>query len=147
MLFGVPTMYHRLAQDCAADGELAAAVGKARLLVSGSAALPAADHERIAAATGQRVVERYGMTETLMNCAVRAAGDRRPGAVGPPLDGVEVRLIDVDGTTLEVSDDQTVGEILVRGPNLFLEYLNRPDATAEAVRDGWFHTGDVAGRA
>src|SRR5207249_525811 len=71
MLFGVPTMYHRLAQDCAADGELAAAVGKARLLVSGSAALPESDHERIAAATGQRVVERYGLTETLMNCSVR----------------------------------------------------------------------------
>ena len=101
----------------------------------------------IAAATGQRVVERYGMTETLMNCAVRAAGDRRPGTVGPPLDGVEVRLIDEDGATIEASDDETVGEILVRGPNLFLEYLNRPDATAEAVRDGWFHTGDVAVRA
>jgi malonyl-CoA/methylmalonyl-CoA synthetase len=82
-----------------------------------------------------------------MNCAVRASGDRRPGTVGPPLDGVEVRLIDDDGATIEASDDETVGEILVRGPNLFLEYLNRPDATAEAVRDGWFHTGDVAVRA
>jgi malonyl-CoA/methylmalonyl-CoA synthetase len=87
------------------------------------------------------------MTETLMNCAVRADGDRRPGTVGPPLDGVEVRLVDEDGTIIEASDDETVGEILVRGPNLFLEYLNRPDATAEAVRDGWFHTGDVAVRA
>src|SRR5919198_4776720 len=87
------------------------------------------------------------MTETLMTCAVRAAGDRRPGTVGPPLDGVDVRLIDEDGATTQASDDQTVGEILVRGPNLFLEYLNRPDATAAAVRDGWFHTGDVAVRA
>jgi malonyl-CoA/methylmalonyl-CoA synthetase len=60
---------------------------------------------------------------------------------------VEVRLIDEDGTTIEGGDDETVGEILVRGPNLFLEYLNRPDATTEAVRDGWFHTGDVAVRA
>ena len=119
---------------------------RARLLVSGSAALPATDHERIAAATGQRVVERYGMTETLMNCAVRAAGDRRPGTVGPPLDGVEVRLVDDDGATIEGGDDETVGEIQVRGPNLFLEYLNRPDATAEAVRDGWFRTGDMAVR-
>jgi malonyl-CoA/methylmalonyl-CoA synthetase len=140
-------MYHRLAADAENDPEVAAGVSRARLLVSGSAALPATDHERIAAATGQRVVERYGMTESLMNCAVRAAGDRRPGTVGPPLDGVEVRLIDDDGTTIEASDDETVGEILVRGPNLFLEYLNRPDATAEAVRDGWFHTGDVAVRA
>jgi malonyl-CoA/methylmalonyl-CoA synthetase len=147
MMFGVPTMYHRLAADAERDPRIASGISRARLLVSGSAALPATAHERIAAATGQRVVERYGMTETLMNCAVRAAGDRRPGAVGPPLDGVEVRLIDEDGTTIGVSDDQTVGEILVRGPNLFLEYLNRPDATAEAVRDGWFHTGDVAVRA
>ena len=147
MMFGVPTMYHRLAADAERDPEIASGISRARLLVSGSAALPATDHQRIAAVTGQRVVERYGMTETLMNCAVRAAGDRRPGAVGPPLDGVEVRLIEEDGTTIGVGDDQTVGEILVRGPNLFLGYLNRPDATAEAVRDGWFHTGDVAVRA
>ena len=147
MMFGVPTMYHRLADDAERDPEVAAGMSQARLLVSGSAALPATDHERITAATGQRVVERYGMTESLMNCAVRASGDRRPGTVGPPLEGVEVRLIDDDGATIEASDDETVGEILVRGPNLFLEYLNRPDATAEAVRDGWFHTGDVAVRA
>jgi malonyl-CoA/methylmalonyl-CoA synthetase len=109
--------------------------------------LPASDHERIARATGQRVVERYGMTETLMNCAVRFDGDRRPGTVGPPLAGVEVRLVDDDGAVITTSDDETVGEIEVRGPNLFLEYLNRPDATAEALRDGWFRTGDVATRA
>ena len=147
MMFGVPTMYHRLAADAEGDPQIANRISRARLLVSGSAALPATDHERITATTGQRVVERYGMTETLMNCAVRAAGDRRPGTVGPPLDGVDVRLIDEDGATIEASDDETVAEILVRGPNLFLEYLNRPDATAEAVRDGWFHTGDVAVRA
>src|SRR5690606_11952348 len=68
MLFGVPTMYHRLAEDCAADRERAEAIGRARLLVSGSAALPATEHQRIEQLTGQRVVERYGMTETLMNC-------------------------------------------------------------------------------
>jgi len=147
MMFGVPTMYHRLAADAERDPQIASGVSRARLLVSGSAALPATDHERIAATTGQRVVERYGMTETLMNCAVRAAGDRRPGTVGPPLDGVDIRLVDEDGATIEASDDESVGEVLVRGPNLFLEYLNRPDATAEAVRDGWFHSGDVAVRA
>ena len=124
-----------------------AAVGGARLLVSGSAALPAADHERIAAACGLQLVERYGMSETLMNTAIRADGERRPGTVGVPLDGVSVRLVDDDGDELDVWDDETVGEIQVRGPNLFLEYLNRPDATAEAFRDGWFATGDVATRA
>ncbi|MFJ8914324.1 acyl-CoA synthetase [Amycolatopsis sp. NPDC102389] len=143
MLFGVPTMYHRLAADCEADPALAAGVGAARLLVSGSAALPATDHERITAVTGQRVVERYGMTETLMNCGVRATGDRRPGAVGPPVPGVELRLVDDSGEPLT---GETVGEIEVRGPNLFLGYLNRPDATEAALRDGWFKTGDMAMR-
>ena len=144
MMFGVPTMYHRLVADAASDDAIAAAVSQARLLVSGSAPLPASDHRRITAATGQQVVERYGMTETLMNCAVRATGDRRPGYVGPPVDGVQVRLVDEAGAVLTVPDDETLGEVQVRGPNLFLEYLNRPDATADAVRDGWFSTGDVA---
>jgi malonyl-CoA/methylmalonyl-CoA synthetase len=147
MLFGVPTMYHRLAADAEADPEIARALSGARLLVSGSAALPAVDFDRIERATGQQVVERYGMTETLMNTAVRADGERRPGSVGPPLDGVEVRLLGEDGTVLDVSDDETIGEIAVRGPNLFSGYLNRPDATAEAMRDGWFSTGDLATRA
>jgi malonyl-CoA/methylmalonyl-CoA synthetase len=146
MLFGVPTMYHRLAADAEDDPEIARALRRARLLVSGSAALPASDHARIARATGQRVVERYGMTETLMNTAVRADGDRRPGTVGPPLDGVEVRLVDDHGNAIADSDGETVGEIHVRGPNLFLEYLNRPEATAEVLIDGWFRTGDVATR-
>jgi malonyl-CoA/methylmalonyl-CoA synthetase len=146
MLFGVPTMYHRLAADCAADPALATAVGRARLLVSGSAALPATDHQRIAELTGQHVVERYGMTETLMNTSVRADGDRRPGAVGRPLPGVSLRLVDDVGRPLDAADGETVGEIEVRGPNLFLGYLNRPDATAAALRDGWFRTGDMAVR-
>jgi malonyl-CoA/methylmalonyl-CoA synthetase len=147
MLFGVPTMYHRLAADLETSSSLAAAVGSARLLVSGSAALPAADHARISAACGLEPVERYGMSETLMNTAIRADGDRRPGTVGPPVDGVSVRLVDDAGDELDVFDDETVGEIQVRGPNLFLEYLNRPDATEAAFRDGWFATGDVATRA
>jgi malonyl-CoA/methylmalonyl-CoA synthetase len=147
MLFGVPTMYHRLAADAEHDPAIARGLGAARLLVSGSAALPAADHARIEAAAGQRIVERYGMTETLMSTAVRADGDRRPGTVGAPLPGVELRMVDDDGAVLDASDDETVGEIQVRGPNLFLEYLNRPDATAQARRDGWFLTGDVATRA
>ncbi|MBW4716021.1 acyl-CoA synthetase [Saccharothrix obliqua] len=130
VLFGVPTMYHRIARA----PEHAASFAKARLLVSGSAPLPATLHAELTALTGQRVVERYGMTETLMNTSVRASGDRRPGTVGPPLDGVEVRV---------VGDEP--GEVEVRGPNLFLEYLNRPDATRAAfTEDGWFRTGDLA---
>lgn len=153
MLFGVPTMYHRLAEalDSSAPGaaELAKALAGARLLVSGSAALPVHDHERIAAATGRRVIERYGMTETLMNTGVRADGEPRPGTVGAPLRGVELRLVEEDGTVLtrDAAAPDAIGEIQVRGPNLFTGYLNRPDATAAALTgDGWFRTGDMATR-
>ncbi|MCX5363855.1 acyl-CoA synthetase [Streptomyces sp. NBC_00124] len=147
MLFGVPTMYHRIAQSLSEEPELAKALGRARLLVSGSAALPVHDHERITAATGRRVIERYGMTETLMNTSVRADGEPRAGTVGVPLPGVELRLVEEDGAPITSYDGETVGEIQVRGPNLFTEYLNRPDATAAAFTpDGWFRTGDMAVR-
>jgi malonyl-CoA/methylmalonyl-CoA synthetase len=148
MLFGVPTMYHRLGRAAAAEGGGAIADGlrSARLLVSGSAALPAPEFERIRRLTGKEVVERYGMTETLMNLAVRADGQRRPGRVGIPVPGVELKLLDDDGQALTASDGETMGEVAVRGPNLFSGYLNRPDATAAALRDGWFHTGDLATR-
>lgn len=146
MLFGVPTMYHRLADAAESDPELARALSGARLLVSGSAPLPAHEHQRIERLTGMRVVERYGMSETIMNCGVRASGDRRPGYVGMPFDGVELILVDEHDQRITVSDDETVGEILVRGPNLFTEYLNRPDATEAAFTDGWFRTGDMATR-
>jgi malonyl-CoA/methylmalonyl-CoA synthetase len=147
MLFGVPTMYHRIAEALPAEPELAKALGGARLLVSGSAALPVHDHERIAAATGRRVVERYGMTETLMNTSVRADGEARAGTVGVPLPGVELRLVEEDGSAVAAYDGETVGEIQVRGPNLFTGYLNRPDATRDAfTADGWFRTGDMAVR-
>ncbi|MEU8733100.1 acyl-CoA synthetase [Streptomyces tendae] len=147
MLFGVPTMYHRIAETLPGDPELAKALAGARLLVSGSAALPVHDHERIAAATGRRVIERYGMTETLMNTSVRADGEPRAGTVGVPLPGVELRLVEEDGTPIAEPDGESVGEIQVRGPNLFTEYLNRPDATAAAFTpDGFFRTGDMAVR-
>ncbi|WP_053744748.1 acyl-CoA synthetase [Streptomyces sp. NRRL WC-3618] len=147
MLFGVPTMYHRIAEALPGDPELAGALGRARLLVSGSAALPVHDHERITAATGRRVVERYGMTETLMNTSVRADGEPRAGTVGLPLPGVELRLVEEDGAPITAYDGETVGEIQVHGANLFTEYLNRPDATEAAfTADGWFRTGDMAVR-
>ena len=147
MMFGVPTMYNRLAGDAEEDQGIAEAIGRARVLVSGSAPLPAAQHARIERLSGQRIVERYGMSETLMNTAVRFDGERRAGTVGLPLPGVDLRLVDDDGAPIDATDDETVGEIQVRGPNLFLEYLNRPDATAEVMRDGWFATGDMATRA
>ncbi len=145
MLFAVPTMHRDLADAAERDASVAAALGRARLVVSGSAPLPTRDWRRIERATGQRIVQRYGLTETLMNCAVPAASDRPPGTVGPPLPGVEVGLIGGGGTPVDDSEDPT-GEVAVRGPNVFLGYLHDPDATARAVHDGWFHTGDVAAR-
>ncbi len=147
MLFGVPTMYHRLAELAERDRAAAAALARARLLVSGSAGLPLREHARIAHATGRGVLERYGLTETLINTAVRAAEGPSPGSVGPALDGVELRLVDDARAPMDVWDGATLGEVAVRGPNVFAGYLNRPDATA-AVRDaeGWFYTGDLATR-
>jgi malonyl-CoA/methylmalonyl-CoA synthetase len=77
---------------------------------------------------------------------VRASGDRRPGTVGLPLPGVDLRLVDDAGEVIEARDGETVGEIEVTGDNLFLGYLNRPEATAQVMRDGWFRTGDMAVR-
>jgi malonyl-CoA/methylmalonyl-CoA synthetase len=144
MLFAVPTMYHRLAEAAERDPGVAAAIGRARLLVSGSAALPATTFERIQRTTGQQIVERYGLTETIMNTAVRADGERRPGEVGRPLPGIDLRLV-TDGGEDAPWDGETIGEVTVRGPNLFLGYLNRP--RDEGLRDGWFETGDLATRA
>ena len=145
MVFGVPTMYSRIAKEAETDPDLAGAFAKARLLVSGSAALPTTVHDAIKRLTGREILERYGLTETLMNAGVRLGDDVIPGRVGPPLPGVEVQLLDEDGATV-ASDDEAIGEVAVRGPNVFTGYLNRPDATAEAMRDGWFMTGDMATR-
>jgi malonyl-CoA/methylmalonyl-CoA synthetase len=134
-LLPVPTMIHRLAEHLEADPAAARTVGRARLLISGSAALPLREHARIERTTGRRVVERYGLTETLINTAVRADGAHPPGTVGPPLPGVEMRL---------EGEGDGPREVLVRGPSLFAGYLNRPDATSAALDpSGFFRTGDL----
>jgi len=144
MLFAVPTMYHRLCEAPA----VAAMLRGARLLVSGSAPLPAREHQRLEALTGHRPIERYGLTETLINCSSRHDGERRPGFVGPPLDGLELRLVDDSRQPIDATDEGTTGEIAVRGPNVFAGYLNRDDATRAVLdADGWFYTGDLATRA
>jgi malonyl-CoA/methylmalonyl-CoA synthetase len=145
VLYAVPTMYHRLADAAEHDAAVRSALAGARLLVSGSAALPAREHARIEALTGQRVCERYGLSETLINTAVRADGARTAGYVGEPLPGVEIELVDEAGARVEARDDESFGEVLVRGPNVFLGYLNRPDATLGVLDgEGWFSTGDLA---
>ncbi|MEO3776454.1 acyl-CoA synthetase [Micromonospora sp. B11E3] len=138
--FGVPTVWSRIA----ADPGSARALRSARLLVSGSAALPAAVFADLAALTGHRIVERYGMTETLITVSARADSPRRPGTVGVPLPGVRTRLVDEHGMPVP-ADGTAMGELQVCGPTLFDGYLNRPDADAATrTADGWFRTGDVA---
>lgn len=144
MLFGVPTMFHRLADSAETDPSIAAGLRAARLLVSGSAGLPVREHRRIEALTGRGVLERYGLTESLIVCGVRADGPPRPGTVGPPLRDVELRLVDEARRPIE---DGAIGEVAMRGPSLFEGYLGRDDATAEVVDPGgWFYTGDLATR-
>jgi malonyl-CoA/methylmalonyl-CoA synthetase len=144
MLFGVPTMYHRLAEHCEAAPDDARRLSRARLLVSGSAALPVRENERLFRLFGQRVVERYGLTETLIITAARHDGPRTPGVVGPPLPGLTLRLVDEGRRPIAPGPD-VLGEVAVKGPTVFAGYLNRPDATAEAMdADGFFYTGDIA---
>ncbi|MDG4801035.1 acyl-CoA synthetase [Micromonospora sp. WMMD980] len=140
LYFGVPTIWSRIAAEPAAARELRGA----RLLVSGSAALPEPVFAALADLTGHRPVERYGMTETLITVSARADGPRRPGTVGVPLPGVRTRVVDERGSALP-ADGAAMGELQVRGDTLFDGYLDRPDADAATrTADGWFRTGDVA---
>jgi malonyl-CoA/methylmalonyl-CoA synthetase len=142
----VPTIYHRLiaSWDAAppeARRRRSQGVRGLRLMMSGSAALPVKTLERWREISGHTLLERYGMTEIGMALANPLNGERRPGCVGTPLPGVEVRLVDESGTEVEPG---TPGELEVRGASVFLEYWKRPDETTAAFRDGWFRTGDVA---
>jgi malonyl-CoA/methylmalonyl-CoA synthetase len=142
LFFGVPTVFVRLLE---LPADTAREIGqRLRLAVSGSAPLPAEVLEKFHAAYGHVILERYGMTETLMNVSNPYAGERRAGTVGLPLPHVAVRICDESGT---VVPDGTSGEVWVRGPNVCAGYWRRPDATAAAWRDGWFRTGDIGIRA
>jgi len=141
IFFGVPAMYVRLL-DIA--GEQAREIGAfMRLFVSGSAPLSPQTFEEFHAKFGHTILERYGMSETLMNIGNPYDGERRPGSIGLPFPGVTVRLLDPDGR--EVADGET-GEIHLKGPNIFAGYWRRDDATRAAFRDGFFRTGDLAVR-
>ena len=147
VFMAVPTIYVKLIEaiECLPDSQRQPVVdgfAQMRLMVSGSAALPASVHETWTALTGQKLLERYGMTEIGMALSNSYTGERRPGSVGRPLPGVEVRLQSEDGVT--ITEENTAGEIQVRGPNVFLEYWNRPEAMDGAFEEGWFRTGDIA---
>jgi malonyl-CoA/methylmalonyl-CoA synthetase len=149
LFMAVPTIYVKLihALESAAPEDRAGIVGgfsRMRLMVSGSAALPASVHEQWTALTGQKLLERYGMTEIGMALSNPFHGERRPGAVGVPLPGVELRLKAESGAI--VSGEDEPGEIQVRGPGVFRAYWNRTEATAATFDDDWFRTGDMAVR-
>ncbi len=147
LYMAVPTIYRRLIDAWEAADEPTRArwsegARGLRLLVSGSAALPVPTLERWESITGHRLLERYGMTEIGMGLSNPLQGERRPGHVGRPLPGVEIRLVD---EAERVVADGTPGQIQVRGPGVFGEYWRRPEATAEAFTpEGWFRTGDQA---
>lgn len=142
LFFGVPAMFIRLLE---LPPEVARQIGsRLRLAVSGSAPLPAEVHEKFRLLYGSVILERYGMTETLMNIGNPYAGERRPGTVGLPLAHVAVRICDEANA---VVPDGTTGEVWVKGPNVCAGYWRRPDATAAAWSAGWFRTGDIGVRA
>ena len=137
-MMGVPTFYTRLLDDDRFTKNLAAHM---RLFVSGSAPLLAETHVQFEERTGHRILERYGMTETNMNTSNPYDGDRRAGTVGFPLPGVELQICDSDGNALAQGE---IGEIEVRGPNVFKGYWQMPEKTAAELREnGFFITGDL----
>jgi len=140
LYFGVPTVWSRVAKDEAS----ARALSSARLLVSGSAALPPAAYTALERLAGRAPIERYGMTETLITVSARADRPAAQGAVGTALAGTRTRIVDEAGAPLP-HDGLAMGDLQVTGPSVFSGYLNRPDATAASFTpDGWFATGDVA---
>jgi len=141
LFFGVPTIYVRLLDPAVVSDEQARAVGAAaRLFVSGSAPLPAHVHDAFRRRFGHTILERYGMSESLMIMSNLYEGERRAGTVGPPLPGVSARLVGDDGA---VVPDDVVGEVEIRSPHLFAGYWRRSEATTAAFHDGWFRTGDL----
>jgi malonyl-CoA/methylmalonyl-CoA synthetase len=142
LFFGVPAMYVRLVD--LAQEQAREIGGFMRLFVSGSAPLPAQIFEEFRARFGHAPLERYGMSETLMNISNPYVGERRPGSVGLPLPGVSVRLLDPEGRPVA---DGEAGEVHLKGPNIFAGYWRRDEATRAAFVDGYFKTGDIATRA
>jgi len=141
LFFGVPTVYVRLLDW---DRDTARTVGGfMRLFVSGSAPLPAQVFYEFRDLFGHTILERYGMSETIMNISNPYEGERRPGTVGFPLPGVSVRLLNHE---LKPVRDSEIGELYLRGPNVFAGYWRREDATRDAFADGYFRTGDLSTR-
>ncbi|WP_247236689.1 acyl-CoA synthetase [Telluribacter sp. SYSU D00476] len=147
VFMAVPTIYFKLIsywEGLPADEQqtISETLAGFRLMVSGSAALPASVMEKWKTISDHTLLERYGMTEIGMGISNPYEGDRRVGYIGQPLPGVSVRLVDEENV---VVPEGQPGEIQVKGDNVFLEYWKRPEATDKAFTpDGWFRTGDIA---
>lgn len=144
IFMGVPTMYVRLLERIAGRPDEASALSRGRLFTAGSAPLPADDFRAFLRTTGHAILERYGMSETLFTLSNPFRGERRPGTVGLPVPGCEVRLAGDDGGDVP---DGALGEILVKSNGIMTGYWGREAETRANFRDGWFLTGDVARRA
>lgn len=147
VFMAVPTIYvkliaHLKTLDACAQKPITQGFAEMRLNVSGSAACPVPVFEEWEALTSQRFLERYGMTELGMALSNPYQGERRPGHVGQPLPGVEIKRVDESGN--EIIDDSTPGELAVKSPTAFREYWGNPESTTKAFADGWFLTGDIA---
>ena len=141
IFMGVPTMYARLIAYLERAPEAAEALQRVRLFTSGSAALPASDHEAFERLTGQRILERYGMSETGFTLSNPYEGPRRAGTVGFAVPGYAVRVVDEAGGDCPRGE---AGEIWVRGDGMMSGYWRQPEASAAALTEGWFRPGDVA---
>ncbi|MFE7837790.1 long-chain fatty acid--CoA ligase [Streptomyces sp. NPDC057474] len=141
---GVPTMYWGLLGADHTAVDLEAIADSLRMALSGGAALPVEILERVHKVLGVQVREGYGLSETSPIATFNHPGrEAKPGSIGQPVWGIRLKLIDSHWN--EVTDGE-IGEIAIRGHNVMKGYLGRPDATAEAISDGWFRTGDVARR-
>jgi len=139
VFMAVPTVHQRLLDVPGAD---AFDLSRVRLITSGSDRLPDEVFTGFQKTFGYTLLERYGMTETGMNCSNLLKGERRLGSVGLPLAGVEVRVVDPEND--EPLQDGEIGEVQLRGPNVFKGYWKQPQKTAESFSaDGWFRTGDL----
>ncbi len=139
---GVPTMYWALLEHVAAGGVDTRPIAEhLKLCISGGAPMPVEILRRFEAAFGVRVLEGYGLSETSpVVCFNQLCRPSKPGTVGLPIFGVRVRCVDEDGRAVPTGER---GEVVVRGPNVMKGYYNRPDATIDVMRNGWFHTGDI----
>jgi long-chain acyl-CoA synthetase len=136
---GVPTMYAALLGHPGRDRFDTSTL---RVCVSGGAAMPVEVMRSFEEAFGCLILEGYGLSETAPVASFNHPDrERKPGSIGTPVDGVEMKLVGKDGAVAPLGE---VGEIAIRGHNVMKGYWQRPDATAHAIRDGWFHTGDLA---